>query len=174
MKYKYNIKDEVVEVFVSDINLSTNVEVCIYENEKYKEYLRTIREDINGKFFTWNKEKVYLKDYIIYTKEQCQEMANNKQLKKEDFVNMVLSYGIHNFRLLIPCKKRKEYFIGIISIYDKDQTLKPCYLDESIYKFSNSNKVITIPDDEEYVCIHHNWYLSDLISFINDGYIKIA
>lgn len=53
MRYNYKCGDEVIRVFWNDDN-SVTVE------ESNKSYRRTIRQNENGKFFTWNHNKIYL------------------------------------------------------------------------------------------------------------------
>ena len=56
MNYRYKCGNEEIRVFVWNDNFHTDVSVK--DNKTNKIYDRTICEDENGKFFTWNKNKV--------------------------------------------------------------------------------------------------------------------
>ena len=53
MNYRYKCGNEVIRVWVWNDDFHT--EVSVTDSKSNKSYGRTIREDENGKFFTWNK-----------------------------------------------------------------------------------------------------------------------
>ena len=60
MTYKYKCGNDIINVFVWSNDFHTDV--AIDDKEAARSYDRTIREDKNGKFFTWNRNKIYLDD----------------------------------------------------------------------------------------------------------------
>ena len=62
MTYKYKCGKDIINVFVWSDDFHTDV--AIYDSKAARSYERTIREDKDGKFFTWNRNKIYLNDWI--------------------------------------------------------------------------------------------------------------
>ena len=76
MNYRYNCGNEVVRVWVWNDDFHT--EVTVTDNKTNKSYDRSIREDENGKFFTWNKHKIYLNDWIRISMKELKEKLRKK------------------------------------------------------------------------------------------------
>ena len=75
MFYKYKCGNEVIKVFVWNNEFHSTVSV--EDAKTRKSYERTIREDKNGKFFTWNRNKIYLNDWVkISMRELKSEMKS--------------------------------------------------------------------------------------------------
>lgn len=68
-----------------------------------KLYKRTIREDEHGKFFTWNRNKIYLNDWIRTSmKELKQKIDNDEWVTSEDLCQAIMSDGVRNVRFIVP------------------------------------------------------------------------
>ena len=59
MNYKYRCKNEIIEANVDEENKTA---IVFYKGREGCP--RTIIEGNDGKFFTWNRQKIYLNDYI--------------------------------------------------------------------------------------------------------------
>lgn len=62
MTYLYDCGNEVIKVWRNNLCETT---VCVETtiNGEYCEFKRTVREDKKGKFFTWNKNKIYIDNF---------------------------------------------------------------------------------------------------------------
>ena len=69
MTYKYKCGNEIIRVFVWNDDFHN--EVSVEDTKTRKSYDRTIREDEKGKFFTWNRNKIYLNDWIKILRFFC-------------------------------------------------------------------------------------------------------
>lgn len=77
MDYKYNCGNEIIRVLVWNDDFHT--EVSVTDNKTKKTYERTIREDEGGKFFTWNKNKIYLDNWIRITMKELKDKIDSKE-----------------------------------------------------------------------------------------------
>ena len=101
MTYNYKCGNEVIRVFVWNDDFHT--EVSVNDAKTKRTYDRTIREDENGKFFTWNKKKIYLNDWIrISMKELKEKIETDQWVTSDDLCQAILSDGIDNVRFIVP------------------------------------------------------------------------
>ena len=77
MIYKYKCGKEIIRVFVWNDDFHN--EVSIEDTKTHKSYDRTIREDKNGRFFTWNRTKIYLNNWV---KISMKELKEKNQISK--------------------------------------------------------------------------------------------
>lgn len=107
MNYKYRCKNEIIEVNVDEENKTA---VVFYKGREGCP--RTIIEGNDGKFFTWNRQKIYLNDYItISMKELKQRVEKDERISKLDFDIAIFNDGIENVRLMVP----NSFFLSRIS-----------------------------------------------------------
>lgn len=135
-----------------------------------------INKDKDGRDFIVMKSNViYLDENITLTLDECKELAKRHELCQDEFVNTVLKIGVDKLRLIVPCRKFEGYFAGFLKNYSDEKYPVECYIDESnpMRQMKDNYKVIVKPVDEQYGC-QEDWYLSDLVSCINQGYIKIV
>ena len=98
MNYKYRCKNEIIEVNVDEENKTA---IVFYKGREGCP--RTIIEGNDGKFFTWNRQKIYLNDYItISMKELKQRVEKDERISKLDFDIAIFNDGIENVRLMVP------------------------------------------------------------------------
>lgn len=173
MNYNYKINGEVVRVWNWNTDYHTSVEV----ETSQKSYKRTIRTDKNGeKFFTWNKEKVYLKDYISYSmKELKEKIEQGEHITGDILTQSILHDGIENVRLICPLHPFSvvvpELGFGICNGREYVDTL--CKITEERYEVKKNYKIGVVPVDNKNVG-SENYYTRDMISLIKSGRIKIV
>ena len=92
MNYKYNCGKEIISVWVWDDDFHT--EVSVSDNKTKRSYERTIREDEGGKFFTWNKNKIYLDKWIRASMKEVKE-----KLKRSN--KTILYFDIYDIERLV-------------------------------------------------------------------------
>ena len=167
MRYKYKCDNEIIEVWMWDNEFHNKVEVKDRKTSKF--YERTIREDENGKFFTWNKHKIHLHDWVRVSLEELKKkIEHGEWVTSDDLCQAILTDGIDNARFIVPlntvCGDGNKF---------KD-TL--CKVEERCNREVKQNYKLTLvsvePDnDVESYC---DCYTTDMISLIKSGHIKIV
>lgn len=95
MFYKYKCGNEIIRVFVWNDDFHN--EVSVEDTKTQKSYDRTIREDENGKFFTWNRNTIYLNDWIkISMKELKEKIENGERITSDDLCQAIMTDGVEN------------------------------------------------------------------------------
>lgn len=172
MYKNYLINGKEVSLYINDI---ANTASWWHPKKKlYVDY--KINKDKDGREFVIMKSSViYLDENITLTLEECKELAGRHELRQHEFVNAVLKIGVDKLRLIVPCRKFEGYFAGFLKKYSDERYPVECYIDESnpMRQMKDNYKVIIQSVDAQYDC-KEDWYLSDLVSCINQGYIKIA
>jgi hypothetical protein len=173
MYYKYKCGNEIIEVWVwSD----DRPELTVYDNKTNKSFKRSIREDEKGKFFMWNKNKIYLNDWIrISMKELKEKIDRNEFVISDDLCQAILSDGIDNVRFIVPLNVVSLRMFGI-TMYDNSEfkdTL--CKIEEGWNREVRQNyKLTLVPvEPDETVERSREFYISDMIQLIQEGIIKI-
>jgi len=172
MHYRYKYENEVIRVWVWDDEFHTNVTVT--DNKTCKSYDRTIREDENGKFFTWNKNKIYLNDWLrISMKELKEKIEGNERVTSDDLCQAILSDGIDNARFIVPLNTVCGFGFLLDGNKFKD-TL--CKIEERYNReVKNNYKLTLVPvETDETVASSRDYYTTDMISLIKEGRIKIV
>ena len=174
MMYKYKCGKEIINVFVWSDDFHKGV--TIHDKKLYE---RTIREDEHGKlFFTWNRNKIYLNDWIKTSmKELKQKIDNDEWVTSEDLCQAIMSDGVRNVRFIVPMDVEVAKLSDYLYIADsgkRKDTL--CKIDERWNReVKQDYKIVLVPvypDDE--VVREEVYYTSDLIDLIKHGYIKIV
>ena len=166
MTYKYKCGDEVIRVWVWDDDFHTDVSVS--DNKTHKSYNRTIREDKNGKFFTWNKNKIYLNDWIRISMKELNERVERKEwITSDDLCQAILSDGIENVRFIVPLRS------GFLSKEYKDVL---CKIKEEYNREVKGNyKLVVVPVEPDMtVPSRDEFYTMDMTELIREGIIKIV
>lgn len=172
MHYRYKCGNEVIRVWVWNDEFHT--EVTVTDNKVRKSYDRTIREDENGKFFTWNKNKIYLNDWLrISMKELKEKIERNEWVTSDDLCQAILSEGIDNARFIVPLNTVCCCGFFLDGNKFKD-TL--CKIEERYNREVKQNyKLVVVPvEPDETVASSDDYYASDMISLIRSGHIKIV
>lgn len=172
MTYNYKCGNEVIRVFVWNDDFHT--EVSVNDAKTKRTYDRTIREDENGKFFTWNKKKIYLNDWIrISMKELKEKIETDQWVTSDDLCQSILSDGIDNVRFIVPLNTTCGCGFFLDGNKYKD-TL--CKVEERWNREVKQNyKLVVVPvEPDESVASYGDFYITDMISLIKSGHIKIV
>ena len=175
MNYKYNCGNEVIRVWVWDDDFHT--EVSVSDNKTKRSYERTIREDEGGKFFTWNRNKIYLDNWIRTSMKEVKEKLERKEWVTSDILcQAILTDGIDNVRFIVPLNivSMRAFGINLLNGSDFKDTL--CKIKESYnHEVKNNYKLTVIPvEKDETVASYRDFYTSDMLSLIQSGHIKIV
>lgn len=175
MKYRYKCGNKEISVWVWNDDFHT--EVTVTSSKDSKTYDRTIREDENGKFFTWDKNKIYLNDWIRTSMKELKEKVDKKEwLTSDDLCQAILSDGIENVRFIVPLNIVSARGFGI-SLLDGNKTKETiCKIEERYNREVKQNyKLVVVPaEPDETVANSGDFYTSDMMSLIHSGYIKIV
>lgn len=171
MIYKYKCGKEIIKVFVWNDDFHT--EVTIEDTKTQKSYDRTIREDKNGRFFTWNRNKIYLNDWIkISMKELKEKIEKGEWVTSDDLCQAIMTDGIDNVRFMVPLNTTFGFFFLDGNKF-KD-TL--CKVEERWNREIKQNyKIVLIPEKpDDSVASSCDYYTTDFVSLIKEGHIKIV
>ena len=174
MNYKYNCGEEIIRVWIWNDDFHT--EVTVTDNKTKKSFKRTIREDKNGKFFTWNKNKVYLKDWIKTSMKELKEKVEKKEwITSDDLCQAIISDGIENVKFLVPLNTVSVRGFGISLLNGDKFKDTVCRVEERYNREVKQNyKLSLIPiEPDETVANSRDYYTSDFVSLIKEGIIKI-
>mgnify|MGYP004462121365 CR=1 FL=1 len=172
MIYKYKCGNEIIRVFVWDDDFHNKVSV--EDTKTRKSYDRTIREDENGKFFTWNRNKIYLNDWIKTSmKELKDKIENGEWATSDDLCQAIMTDGIENVRFIVPMNTTCGFGLLLNGKEFKD-TL--CRVEERWNREVIRNyKIVLIPvEPDESIASSRDYYTVDFVSLIKEGYIKIV
>ena len=175
MDYKYNCGNEVIRVWVWNDDFHT--EVSVTDNKTKKTYERTIREDEGGKFFTWNKNKIYLDNWIRITMKELKEKIERKEwCTSDELCQAILTDGVDSVRFIVPMNIVSMRVLGI-SFADGDKfkdTL--CRIKEDyLHEVKNNYKLQLIPvESTEDTVSRVEFYTGDMLGLIKSGIIKIV
>ncbi|WP_097005279.1 hypothetical protein [Lacrimispora amygdalina] len=196
MNYEFKLSNgEILRVFYNDLFKDeikkTNglVSFWLNNNNKNKEYLRTVRyEDDNKKFFTWNREKIFMDDFLAFTPQELVEKFKNKDehINSEDLCHTLEKYGIDSLRMLIKVERNS---FGSFSLRfkttsnmetDEDYTwVEYKFVEDYLRMPQDGYKLKLIPSkDKEYeLYSNEDFYVGDLcrlISCCRESYHLIA
>lgn len=172
MTYKYKCGNEIIRVFVWNDDFHN--EVSVEDTKTRKSYDRTIREDENGKFFTWNRNKIYLNDWIkISMKELKEKIENGEWITSDDLCQAIMTDGIENVRFIVPLNTTCGFGFCLNGNEFKD-TL--CKVEERWNReIKQGYKIVLIPvESDESIASSRDYYTMDFISLIKSGHIKIV
>lgn len=175
MTYKYKCGNEIIRVFVWNDDFHNKVSVEDTKTRKLHD--RTIREDKNGKFFTWNRNKIYLNDWIKTSmKELKEKIKNGEWVTSDDLCQAILTEGIENVRFIVPLHTVSFRGFGISLCNGNEYKDTICKVEERWNREVEQNyKIILVPvNDDEEVASYEDYYTSDFMSLIKSGHIKIV
>lgn len=171
MIYKYKCGNEIIRVFVWDDDFHN--EVSVEDTKTQKSYDRTIREDENGKFFTWNRNKIYLNDWIkISMKELKEKIENGEWVTSYDLCQAIMTDGVENVRFIVPLNTR----CGLFFLNGNEFKDTLCKVEERWNREIKQNyKIVLIPvEPDDSVANSADYYIEDFVSLIKCGNIKIV
>ena len=171
MIYKYKCGNEIIKVFVWNDDFHT--EVTIEDTKTQKSYDRTIREDKNGRFFTWNRNKIYLNDWIkISMKELKEKIEKDEWITSDDLCQAIMTDGIENVRFIVPLNTT----CGLFFLNGNEFKDTLCKVEERWNREIKQNyKIVLIPEEpDDSVASSRDYYTTDFVSLIKEGHIKIV
>jgi len=172
MTYKYKCGNEVIRVLVWNDDFHN--EVSVEDTKTRKSYDRIIREDKNGEFFTWNRNKIYLNDWIKTSmKELKEKIKNGEWVTSDDLCQAIMTDGIENVRFVVPLNTTCNVGFLLNGNEFKD-TL--CKVEERWNREVKQNyKIVLVPvEPDESIASSSDYYTMDFISLIKSGNIKIV
>lgn len=172
MTYKYKCGNEIIRVFVWNDDFHN--EVSVEDMKTRKSYDRTIREDENGKFFTWNRNKIYLDDWIKTSMKELKEKVENGEcITSDDLCQAIMADGIGNVRFIAPLNTTCGFGFFLNGNEFKD-TL--CKVEERWNREVKQNyKIVLVPvEPDESIASSSDYYTMDFVSLIKSGHIKIV
>ena len=169
MNYNYLINNEIVKVWVWDDNFHENVTIITGE----KSYNRTIREDKYGRFFTWNKCKVYLNDWVRISLDEFNKKVDNREfLTSDDLCQMLITEGTKNIGVYVPMDKISMTIMGMVFCNNEFDENVECRIEEEYLHTPKDNyKLKLVPVDKEKYG-SHKMYVMDMMSFIKEKRIR--
>ena len=168
MNYRYKCGSKIIRVFVWDDDFPKYV---VVESGK-RNYARSIRKDRNGKFFTWNKNKVYLKDWIRTSMKDFKEkIERGEHVTSDDLCQAILSDGLDKVRFIVPLSVVSGFFLDT-SKYKN--TL--CKIEERWNRRVSQNfQIIVVPViPEPTIAASSYFYVMDFLELIQSGVIQIV
>lgn len=172
MIYKYKCGKEIIRVFVWNDDLHN--EVSVEDTKTRRSYDRTIREDENGKFFTWNRNRIYLNDWLkLSMKELKEKIEKGEWVTSDDLCQAIMTDGIDNVRFMVPLNTTCGFGFLLNGNKFKD-TL--CKVEERWNREIKQNyKIVLIPEKpDDSVASSHDYYTNDFVSLIQKGIVKIV
>jgi len=172
----YLCNDEVINVYINGFDMDN---VCIETNENgnYREFRRSVHTDDNGAFFTWNKCKVYLDDFIKIPIQTIKDrLERNEFVTSDELCQSILSEGIDKVRFIVPMMKVDCRFMGLVSVNPSERIDTVCHIEEEFNrKVIDGYKFKLVPDNYDgSTCSREDYYVTDFVSCLRSGYIKIA
>lgn len=175
MTYKYKCGNEVIRVFVWNDEFHNTV--TVEDSNTHNTYERTIREDDNGKFFTWNRNKIYLDNWVEITMRELKDkIENNEWVTTDDLCQAILTDGVENVRFVVPLHTISFRGFGISLCNGNEYKDTICKIEERWNRKVKQNyKIILVPvNDDEEVASYEDYYTLDFVSLIKSGHIKIV
>lgn len=180
MNYLYDCGNEVINVWRTNNEFSTVVSIETSNNGKYKSYNRSIREDKNGKFFTWNKNKIYLNNFKKISIQSIKDkLKKNEWITSDELCQAIMSEGIENVRFIIPvCEVDfvDPFGLGIVAYDPNKRTERTCHIVEEFNRNVRDNYKLKLYVDnfDGTTSKYDEYYTTDLVSALRSGYVKIA
>ena len=175
MDYKYNCGNEVIRVWVWNDDFHT--EVSVTDNKTKKTYERTIREDEGGKFFTWNKNKIYLDNWIRITMKELKDKIDRKEwCTDSEFCQAIMTDGVDSVRFIVPLNTISMKVLGLPLADGDDFKDVLCKIKEDyLHEVKNNYKLQVIPvEPTEDTISRREFYTGDMLGLIKSGIIKIV
>ena len=163
MTYLYDCGNEVINVYRND--LYENI-VCVVKiiNGNYREFKRTVREDKKGKFFTWNKNKIYIDNFKKISIQSIKDkLANDEWITDDELCQAIMSEGVENVRFIVPMMLVNSRFIGLAVCDQTKMIEKVCHIEEGFNRnVADKYKFNFVPDEyDESTSSHEEYYISN-------------
>lgn len=171
MVTKYKCGNETINV---EVNLHNDhcKSVIVEDLARFRSVEVPVKEDLNGRYFVWNSNKVYINNWIRESmKELNERIKNNEHVTVVDLRQSIMSDGAKNTRFIVP--------MPIISYpYFLDGTTKDtlCRIEESrTRRVRLGYKISLVPVNYDgNVISSRDYCLEDFLAAIKRGVIKIV
>lgn len=168
MTYRYNCNGKEIKVWLWDDDFHKNVTV----NTTKKEIDKPIQTDETGKFFVWDKTKIYLKDYLSYSIEEFSELLEKDEwVTDDDFTQAIIHDGIDKVHFFVPMRPLNGFMGVCFTTSSNPEYFTECYIDESQYKVKDKYKITLRAINPTFG--YNHYYICDLLSLIKSGCIFI-
>ena len=165
MYYKYHCGDDVIRVFSYAASIPFDKTVIVEVGSR--DYTCSVHKDEKGEFFTWNKQKIYINDWIRMTMAELRDNLHNEDywMVSDDLCIAIATDGPENVRLEVPNK---------LLCLNKDG-MSICHIDETEYnrKVLQNYKLNLMYEGKDGDRRVIDFYTSDLFSMIRSGLITI-
>lgn len=170
MDYKYRCGKKIITVWRPTI-VPTEI-VRVYTGGR--QYPRTIHTDHKGSFFTWDKQKVYLDNWIrLPMKELKEQIERKKSVTAYDLCTAILSDGVDKARFIVPMNTIA--FPGIFANGCDFKNVECRVVEEFNREVANCYKLVCVPVTPDVTVVpKREFYVLDMLSLLEDGIIKIV
>lgn len=142
-------------------------------------YIRTVRVDTDGKlFFTWNKEKIMLDDFICHTPEEfvkaIEECDDNSRVYGDELCRTLLKYGMGSLHVMIKRGPLDYMEVGDMKFgferknirEEEKEWIEYTFTPEYLHKPINNYKLKMVPFKAEDAEYYGYWdtYVDDMVS----------
>ena len=171
MNFKYRCRGHEITVWRWNTEFHPNVEVELGN----KRIPKTIQEDEGGRFFTWDKEKIYLEDWIrVSMSEFKKKFENGDWLTSDDLCRSIKTDGAGNVRFKVPMNIIQVSIPGIIQVTNGEcKTVLCTIIEDWNRKIFDGYKLRLVPVEDEEVESYHDFYTADFFSMIKAGVVTI-
>lgn len=164
MYFKYNCNGKVINVFRY---MSNEFNKTVEVDSGKKSFIRSLHKDDKGEFFTWNKQKIYVNNWIRMSMSELKNHIekNDIHLMSDDLCIGIMTDKPENVRLRVPsnllmCNNSKDTVI--------------CHIEEGFNReVSHNYKLRLVHIMDNGVKRYHDTYTSDLFSLIRSNIVTI-
>lgn len=103
-----------------------------------------------------------------------EKVENGEWVTDQDLLSEIEAQGKENIRFIVLLPKlaySTPFGFGIYRNDDREETC--CKIDESQYQLKDKYKITVRPENDAITNGHEHFYISDFISLIREGKIKI-
>lgn len=176
MNYLYDLKDgNVIRVFRSG---EESTKVSVYTDSKDIDV--PIKEDSQGKYFTYNGENIYLNNYKKISIDSIKaKLENGEFVTSDELCQAILTEGVNSVRFILPFRIIDHSIrmdnVQIVT-YNREKFIeKSCHIVEewnrnveNKYKFK-----LYVDDYDGSTPQYDDVYVSDLVQMLRSGHAKI-
>lgn len=189
MNYTFSLKDGTElrvfwsKLFKDEVNKTHGtVSWWVHKNPNApgKEFVRTVRiDDNNRRFFTWNKEIIYMDSFLAYTPEELVKMIHNKEhVLPDNICGTLIKYGMNSLKVKKNVKPLERVDFGMFNIAfevchstrrDDDRVWIDYEFVESLHSVDSCYKLRLEPVGENKgIYPSNDYYVNDLVGLLSN------
>lgn len=171
MHFKYNINGTIIRTWYGYFKDSVDIE----DNTDKTIAKLPVVSDNNREYFIYNGQKVYKSDFVKVSFEDFMNAVKENMAFDNMFTTMIMSEGLDNIQFEVPMNTITGLHIFDIGFANGDKFInKTCRIIEREHKVEDNYKIeVEVIDPDETTISHRSFYISDMISLIRSGHIKI-